>query len=88
MKYLLFTYPNCSKCGELKKYLGKSNLEGQEHNLVLKESKLKIREFLSLLKRDDKGAIIIPTLVLQENGRVVSVLNNNKELEDWLRSRD
>ncbi len=88
MKYLLFTYPNCSKCEELKKYLGKSNLEGQEHNLVLKESKLKIREFLSLLKRDDKGAIVIPTLVLQENGRVVSVLNNSKELEDWLRSRD
>jgi len=87
MEYFIFTYPNCSRCEELKKYLGETNLEGQECNLVLKESKLKIREFLSLLKRDDKGAIVIPTLVLQENGKVVSVLNNRKELEDWLRSR-
>lgn len=87
MEYFIFTYPNCSRCEELKKYLGETNLEGQECNLVLKESKLKIREFLSLIKRDDKGAIVIPTLVLQENGKVVSVLNNRKELEDWLRSR-
>jgi len=87
MEYFIFTYPNCLRCEELKKYLGETNLEGQECNLVLKESKLKIREFLGLLKRDDKGAIVIPTLVLQENGKVVSVLNNRKELEDWLRSR-
>lgn len=87
MEYFLFTYPNCSKCEEIKKYLGGANLEGQECNLVLKESKLKIREFLGCLKRDDKGAIIIPTLVLQENEEVVTVLNNGKELEDWLRSK-
>ena len=87
MEYFLFTYPNCSKCEEIKNYLGGADLEGQECNLVLKESKLKIREFLSCLKRDDKGAIIIPTLVLQENGEVVTVLNNSKELENWLRSK-
>jgi arsenate reductase-like glutaredoxin family protein len=87
MEYFLFTYPNCSKCEEIKKYLGGANLEGQECNLVLKESKLRIREFLGCLKRDDKGAIIIPTLVLRENGEVVTVLNNSKELEDWLRSK-
>ncbi len=87
MEYFLFTYPNCTKCEEIKSYLGEADLEGQECNLVLKESKLKIREFLGCLKRDDKGAIIIPTLVLQENGEVVTVLNNSKELEDWLRSK-
>jgi glutaredoxin len=87
MEYFLFTYPNCSKCEEIKKYLGGANLEGQECNLVLKESKLRIREFLGCLKRDDKGAIIIPTLVLRDNGEVVTVLNNSKELEDWLRSK-
>lgn len=87
MEYFLFTYPNCSKCEEIKKYLGGADLEGQECNLVLKESKLKIREFLGCLKRDDTGAIIIPTLVLQENEEVVTVLNNGKELEDWLRSK-
>ena len=87
MEYFLFTYPNCTKCEEIKKYLGEADLEGQECNLVLKESKLKIREFLGCLKRDDKGAIIIPTLVLQENEEVVTVLNNSKELENWLRSK-
>ena len=43
--------------------------------------------FLRIVKRDDKGAIIIPTLVLQESGEVVTVLNNSKELANWLRSK-
>jgi len=87
MEYLIFTYPSCSRCEELKKYLNEKNLECKEYGLVLKESKLRIREFLDILKRDDKGAIIIPTLILQEKGEVVGVLNNRKELEDWLKSR-
>ncbi|MCK4645795.1 MAG: hypothetical protein KAU46_06055 [Candidatus Aminicenantes bacterium] len=87
MEYLLFTYPNCSKCEELKEYLKEVNLDVQENNLVLKESKMKIREFLNDIKRDDKGAIIIPSLVLKENGEDPVVLNNRKELEEWLRSR-
>ncbi len=88
MNYLLFTYPNCQKCEELKKYLAETELAGQECNLILKESKLKIREYLDSIKRDDKGAIIIPTLVLQEEGGVTAVVNNREELEEWLRSRD
>ena len=68
--------------------MNEKNFEGKEYGLVLKESKLKIREFLDILKRDDKGAIIIPTLILQEKGEVVGVLNNHQELEDWLKSRD
>jgi len=87
MEYLFFTYPNCSKCEELKKYLKEANLDVQENNLVLKESKMRIREFLNDIKRDDKGAIIIPSLVLKENGEDPVVLNNRKELEEWLRSR-
>ena len=87
MECLLFTFPNCTKCEELKKYLKEENLEVQENNLVLKESKMRIREFLNYLKRDDKGAIILPSLVLKENGEDPVVLNNRKELEEWLRSR-
>lgn len=87
MNYFLFSYPNCSKCEELKIFLGETDLKGQECNLVTKESKLKIREFLGVLKRDDKGAIIIPTLILQENREVAAVFNNSKELEEWLRSK-
>jgi len=87
VEYIIFTYPSCSRCEELKNYIKEKELTGQEYDLVLKESRLKIREFLSFIKRDEKGAIIIPTLVLQEGGEVVTVLNNPKELEDWLKSK-
>lgn len=63
-------------------------MEWEEYNLVQKESKLKIREFLGEIRRDDKGAIIIPTLVLQDEGDVQAVLNNRQELESWLRSKE
>lgn len=88
MEYFLFTYPNCSKCEDLKKNLNEAALGWEEYNLVQKESKLRIREFLGVLKRDDKGAIIIPTLVLQNEGEVRAVLNNRQELESWLRSKE
>jgi len=87
VEYSLFTYPNCQECEALKRYLKTTSLEGHEYSLVLKESKLKIREFLDHIRRDGKGAIIIPTLVLQEEGRVVAVLNTRLELEDWLKSK-
>ncbi len=87
MEYLLFTYPNCEKCEALKKSLAETELEGTEFNLSQKESKLKIREFLPILKRDDKGGIILPTLVVREAGEVVALLNNQEELGNWLKSR-
>jgi glutaredoxin len=88
MDYLLFTYPNCSQCEAVKGYLAEASLEGQECSLVLKESKMKIRDYLGVLKRDDKGGIIIPTLILREEGEVLVVLNSKEELEEWLKSRD
>ncbi len=88
MRYLLFTYPSCPRCDELKKTLEETDLEGEEYNLSQKESKLRIREFLGVIRRDDKRGIIIPTLVLQKEKEVVAVLNTPKELEDWLRSKD
>jgi glutaredoxin len=88
VNYLLFTYPNCQTCEELKKYLVGTELEGQEYSLILKESKLKIREYLDSIKRDDKGAIIMPALLLQDEGGVTAVVNTREELEEWLRSRD
>lgn len=87
MEYHLFTYPNCWKCEEIKDFFGKTDLEIEEYNLVLKEGKQKIREFIAHIKRDDKGAIIIPSLVLEEKGKVEAVLNSRQELEDWLKSK-
>jgi len=87
MEHLLFTYPACPKCEALKKFLKEKNLGVQEYNLVLKESKLKIRDFLKVLKRDDKGAIIIPTLILKDGGEVVGVFNKPEDLDEWLKLR-
>jgi glutaredoxin len=87
MEYFLFTYPNCQKCGAIKELLAETDMEGGEYNLSQKESKLKIREFLSVLKRDEKGGIILPTLVLQEAGEISAVLNTQEELRDWLKSK-
>ncbi|UCE39748.1 MAG: hypothetical protein JSV17_09650 [Candidatus Aminicenantes bacterium] len=87
MEYFLFTYPNCEKCGAIKKILAEADLEGDEYNLSQKESKMKIREYLAILKRDEKGGIMLPTLVLQEAGEVKAILNTQEELRDWLKSR-
>jgi hypothetical protein len=59
----------------------------QEYNLTQKESKMKIREFLDVLKRDDKGGIMIPTLIILEDGDVEVVLNTREEFEAWSRSK-
>ena len=87
MKYFLFTYPNCSRCEELKAYLAQVDVEAEVHNLVTKESKLKIRDFLNVLKRDAKGGIIMPTLIVEEPGGVAAVCNSREEFVRWLQSK-
>jgi hypothetical protein len=86
MDYLLFSYPNCAVCEELRESLSSAELSATEYDLVQKESKMKIRDYLSVIKRDEKGAIIIPSLILEEAGKVKAVLNSGKELEEWLKS--
>jgi hypothetical protein len=49
---------------------------------------MKIREFLDVLKRDDKGGILIPTLIILDDGDIEAVLNTREEFEDWSRSKD
>ena len=87
MEYSLFTYPNCEKCEAIKKVLAETDLKGDEYNLSQKESKLKIREYLTILKRDEKGGILLPTLVLQEAGEVIAILNTQGELRDCWKSK-
>lgn len=92
MEYLLFTYPNCDKCDAMKAYLKTAEVEGtplrgEELSLVQKEGKLRVREFLGQIKRDDSGAIILPVFVLREEGRLLGIFNNQAELDGWLRLR-
>ena len=88
MDFLLFTYPNCQKCEDLKAFMSAEKLPAQVFKVEEKDGRLRIREFLSSVKRDDKGAIILPTLILREEGAVSAVLNSRQELEEWLRSKD
>lgn len=87
MDYVLFTYPDCPKCAELKTYLRQTPLAGEEMSLVQKEGKMRIREYLPLVKRDEKGSIILPTLVLLDGERPATVVNRAEEVDQWLRSR-
>ncbi len=87
MEYLLFSYPNCPNCEKLKGYLSNTPLDWQEYNLVQKESKMKIRDFLAVIKRDESGGIIIPTLIALDDGVSKAVLNSHEELDDWLKSK-
>jgi len=87
MEYLLFSYPNCEECSRLKKYLAEKELAFQEFDLSRKESRLKIRDYLEVLKRDEKGGIILPTLILQDKNDTYAVINSREEMENWLRSK-
>ncbi len=87
MDYLLFNYPNCVKCDALKLYLKDTTLQGQELSLVQKEAKLRVREFLGQIRRDEKGAIVLPVFVLREKSLVLGIFNHQAELESWLKSR-
>lgn len=87
MEFELFTYPNCARCDALKTVLRETGLPGREHDLTRRDGKIRIREFLKVLKRDDTGAIIIPTLVVKREGAVAAVLNTGEELSDWLTSK-
>jgi len=87
MDYFLFTYPNCQKCESLKRSLAEKGIAYGEFSLVQAPGKAKIREFIRHVRRDDTGAIVLPTLVLNDQGIVRAVLNSTEELDQWLRSR-
>lgn len=87
MEYLLFTLPNCEDCEALKKYIAGIDLDVREYDLVQKESKLRIRDFLKVLKRDEKGAIVIPTMIVLEEEKVAAVLHAPEDLDQWLKSK-
>ncbi|MCX7972897.1 MAG: glutaredoxin [Candidatus Aminicenantes bacterium] len=87
MEYWLFTYPNCEKCNAFKEKLKGLSLSVKEVDLVKKEGKAKLREFLDYVRRDERGAIVLPLLIVLNEGRVEVALNNPEELEAWWRSR-
>ncbi|MBM3293735.1 MAG: glutaredoxin [Candidatus Aminicenantes bacterium] len=87
MDYLLFTYPNCRKCEDLKAYLRDQGVPAEVFDVVEKDGRTRIRAFLPHVRRDEKGSIILPTLLCREDGRVAAVHNDREEFAAWLRSR-
>lgn len=87
MEYLLFTYPNCDKCAAFKTRLKDMPLKGTEVDLARKEGKSRLREFLGHIRRDEKGAIILPVFLVLNENKVEASLTTPEELETWWRSR-
>ena len=86
MDYLLFTYPNCPKCDKLKTLLVERGIDYQEYSLVQPQGKARVRDFVKLLKRDATGGVILPTLILNDQGIVRALLNSAEEFEAWSKS--
>ncbi len=87
MDFLLFSYPNCAKCEALKKRLAETGTPYQEYGLTQPAGKAKIREFINVIRRDEKGAIYLPTLIAHTQGIVRAVLTSVEEFEEWSRSK-
>ncbi|HEK85783.1 MAG TPA: glutaredoxin [Candidatus Aminicenantes bacterium] len=87
MNFLVFTLPGCSKCDRLKEVMKLKGIESQEFDVSTKDGRLKIREYIKLLRRDSSGSVLIPTLIIEDNGLATAVLNSAEELELWLKSR-
>jgi glutaredoxin len=87
MEFLLFSYPNCIKCEKLKSVLTERETAYKEFNLTQPAGKAKIREFINVIRRDDSGAIILPTLIGHTQGIVRTVLNSAEEFDEWLKSK-
>jgi glutaredoxin len=87
VEHLLFTLPGCLKCDALKKALAARGVAWQEFNLVHKDAKTKLRDFREAVKRDESGAVILPTLILSEGGTALAVVHSAEEYETWSRSR-
>jgi glutaredoxin len=87
VKYVLFTYPNCHKCEDMKTALKQAAISMEVQDVAEKEGRVRIRTYLPQVKRDAQGAIILPTLVCQDGERVDAVLNTPEELSAWLRSK-
>jgi len=87
MDYLIFTLPGCARCDKIRDLLKARGLRAVEYDVSTKEGRNKIREYVKMLRRDSSGSVIIPTLIIEDNGQATAVLNSAEELDLWLKSR-
>jgi len=87
MDFLIFTLPGCAKCDKIKELIKAKGLQSSEFDVSTKEGRNKIRDYVKMLRRDSSGSVIIPTLIIEDNGQATAVLNSAEELDLWLKSR-
>lgn len=86
--YKLFTFPNCSKCMEVKEFLSTQELTGSVVNLKETEGNKIFREYYRVLKdkikRDDDGAVKLPVLLLMNGEDVLHTAQGIEETKQIL----
>ncbi len=88
--YKLFTFPNCSKCEEVKAYLSQHELDGSIIDLKSPEGNKEFRSYYSekqikdMIKRDQSGALKLPILLLMNSGSVLNAAQGIEETRNIL----
>ena len=86
--YKLFAFPDCSKCQEVKEFLGTQELNGSVINLRDTEGNKMFREYYKELKdkikRDEDGALQLPILLLMNGENVVHTAQGLAETKNIL----
>ena len=76
MGYILYSFPNCTKCNEVKSHLKGKEIKYEEVNAGIGEGREKFRDFYSKnkeqIKRDEKGGIPLP--IFEYNGKILQGL--------------
>lgn len=67
MEYVLYSFPNCEGCAEVKSFLNGIGIDYEEVNVGIGEGKKRFRElfegYREQIERDGQGQIILPILV-------------------------
>jgi len=76
MGYILYSFPNCPKCTEVKGYFKEKGIKYEEINAGLGEGRVKFRDFYSKnkdkIQREKEGGVLLPVFV--NNGEIIQGL--------------
>lgn len=88
--YKIFTFPNCSKCEEVKAYLKEQPFSGAIIDLKSPEGNKEFREYYAIksikenMKRDEDGALKLPIVMFMNGKNVVSTSQGVEETKSIL----
>lgn len=88
--YKIFTFPNCSKCEEVKAFLENQPFSGTIINLKSPKGNKEFREYYSIgsikenIKRDENGALKLPIVMFMNGNNVISTSQGVEETKSVL----